>query len=236
VFFPLAEAAGAGREISRMWAARASGVPIVNGYSGHESRLYQTLRRVQSAELDRDTRLAVYSLLRSFDVDTIIGDAPTPALLDPALLQPMANGIFRIPGEVRPPRIDRLAIGEGLGLVVTESGWSYPERNASESWVWSADRRPILRLPMDGAPRRQISFRARSQTTGSDELELWWKGRRLGVQPLDLTPTLLTFRLPPGATVAGWIELELRGPAPRRLPGNPDLRALSVCLFEIRVD
>jgi len=232
---PLAEAAGPRREIARMWSARLAGVPIVNGYSGNESPLYRRLRDRQAAAPDPAVQRALYALLLRFGVTTIVADSPVPSILDESTLVQVAPGVFRIPDAVARVGVDRFEMGRGAGLILTDWGWSYPERNERESWVWSVQPRATLLVPLGGVPRRQISLLARSQSEG-DELQLWWNGRLLGAQKIGETPMLHSFSLPVEASSAPWIDVEVRGPLPVRLPGNPDPRALGVCLFEIRLE
>lgn len=232
---PLAEAVGPRREIERMWSARLAGVRIVNGYSGVESPLYRRLRDLQAAEPDHAVQRALYALLHRYGVATIVAERPVPSMIDESTLVQVAPGVFRIPDSVARVRVDRFEMGRGAGLILTDSGWSYPEQNERESWVWSVQPRATLQIPLGGVPRRRISLLARSQSAG-DALELWWNGRRLGVQTLGADPRLHAFSLPPGESAADWIDLELRGPVPVRLPGNPDPRALGVCVFEIRLE
>jgi hypothetical protein len=229
---PLGEAAGTRREIARMWSARRAGVPIVNGYSGNDSPLYRRLRDLQAAAPDPAVQRALYALLHRFGVTTIVADRPVPSMIDESTLLQVAPGVFRIPDAVARVRVDRFEMGRGAALILTDSGWSYPEHNDHESWVWSVQRRATLRVPLGGVPR----LLARSQSSEGDELELWWNGRRLGVQPLEETPKLHSFRLLEASSVADWIDVEVRGPVPVRLPGNPDPRALGVCVFEIRLE
>jgi hypothetical protein len=234
---PLAQAAGPRREIARMWSARLEGVPLVNGYSGHESALYRRLRELQADRTDRAVLGGLYALLRRHGVTTIVTDgSPSPSpLVDASTLVEEAPGVFRIPDAVAQVRVDRFEMGRGAALMLTEAGWSYPERNDSQSWVWSVRPRATLQVPLGGVPRRQISVLARSQSEG-DELELWWNARRLGVQPLGRSPMLHAFRLPAEVSALDWIDLEVRGPTPVRVAGNPDPRALGVCVFEIRLE
>ena len=200
---PLGEAAGTRLEIARMWSARRAGVPIVNGYSGNDSPLYRRLRDLQAAAPDPAVQRALYALLHRFGVTTIVADRPVPSMIDESTLLPVAPGVFRIPDAVARVRVDRFEMGRGAALILTDSGWSYPEHNDHESWVWSVQRRATLQVPLGGVPRRQISLLARSQSSEGDELELWWNGRRLGVQPLGETPKLHSFRLPEASSVAG---------------------------------
>jgi hypothetical protein len=232
VMVPLLDPRG---EIARMWAARLAGVPIVNGYSGHPSPLYRVLGSLQASTLDAESQRALYALLRHDGVSTIVVTEPVPGWIDPARLLATAPGVYRIPKEADAFSLDRIVMSRGAGLVVTAAGWSYPERNDRESWVWSTSRRALLRIPLGGVRRTAIALRARSQSDGGDELEVWWGGRRLGVQPLSTSPAFLEFRLPE-STGRSWIDLELRGPRPIHMPGNPDPRALSICLFEIRLE
>ena len=235
VMLPLAGALGPFGEIARMWSARLAGVPIVNGYSGHESRLYRQLRHLRDADQDVESQQALYALLKHDGVHTIVAGEGASAWIDRSRLHETAPGVFQIPDEAQSLTLNRIEMSRGAGLVVTDTGWSYPEKNDRESWVWSTSRRATLRVPLGGVRRRMIAFRARSQSD-ADELEVWWRGRRLGVQPLDSGPKFQEFRLPEAAAALDWIDLELRGPTPVRVPGNPDVRALSVCLFEIRLE
>jgi hypothetical protein len=232
---PLYGPTGPRGEIARMWSARLAGVPIVNGYSGHESRLYSQLWNLQQSGLDAEGQRALYALLTHEGVNTIVATGPAPGWIDRARLLENAPGVFHIPDEARTLQVDRMVMGRNAGLVVTAAGWSYPEHNDRESWVWSTSQRATLRIPLGGVRRQSIAVLARSQSDGGDELEVWWRGRRLGVQPLNTTPRFLEFRLPEAVAGEQWIDLELHGPRPIRVPGNPDPRALSVCLFEIRL-
>jgi hypothetical protein len=232
---PLAEAVGPRREIARMWNARRAGVPLVNGYSGHESALYQRLRDLQGTTLDQTVLRGLYAFLKRYGVSTIVADGAPSPLIDASALAEVAPGVFRIPDSVTDVRVDRFEMGRGAALMLTESGWSYPEKNDRESWVWSVQPRARLQVPLGGVRRRQIGLRARSQSEG-DELELFWNGHRLGVQPIGRTPEVHEFRLPEEASTADWIDLEVRGPVPIRLPGNPDPRLLGVCVFEVRLE
>ena len=112
-----------------------------------------------------------------------------------------------------------------------------PERNERESWVWSVHARATLQVPLGGVPRRQISLLARSQSAAGDPVALWWNGQRLGMQIIGETPRWHSFSLPETAAHgADWIDLELRGPRPIRLPGSRDPRALGICVFEIKLE
>ncbi|HUE84887.1 MAG TPA: hypothetical protein VMO26_02310 [Vicinamibacterales bacterium] len=233
---PLVGVHGPHGEVARMWSARLAGVPLVNGYSGHQSTLYRQLSNLQETLPDADAQHALYALLRHHGVRTIVATRPAPAWIDPSRLREAAPGVFQIPDDVGALQVNRIEMGRGAGLLVTESGWSYPEKNDRESWVWSTGARATLRVPLGGVRRHTIAFRARSQADGADELELWWRGRRLGVQPLDTAPAFHAFRLPEAANELDWIGLELRGPHPIRIAGNPDVRQLSLCLFEIRLE
>jgi hypothetical protein len=233
---PLAEAAGPRREIARMWSARRAGVPIVNGYSGNESALYRRLRDLQAAAPNPAVQRALYTLLHHHGVKTIVAERPMPSMIDESVLVQIEPGVFRIPDAVPQARVDRFQMGRDAGLILTESGWSYPERNEHESWVWSVQPRATLQVPLGGVTRRQISLLARSQSAEGDRLELWWNGHRLGVHALGPTPMLHSFSLPDAASAANWIDVEVRGPRPVRLPGNPDPRSLGVCVFEIRLE
>ena len=233
---PLAERAGPRREIARMWSARRAGVPLVNGYSGGESTLYRRLREVEASPPNRATQHAAYALLHRYGVTTIIADRRVPSMIDESTLVEVASGVFRIPDTAARLRVDRFGMGRGEGLILTESGWSYPERNERESWVWSVHPRATLQVPLGGVPRRRISLLARSQSAAGDPVELWWNGQRLGVQTFDETPRPHSFSLPEEAAGAAWIDLELRGPRPTRLPDSRDPRALGICLFEIRLE
>jgi hypothetical protein len=231
LFLPLAEAVGPVREVRRMWMARTSQVALVNGYSGNVSPLYARLRSLQRAGTDEGTLRALYSWLRHVGVDTIVIEEPSSPLFDPSLLEPMAENVYRIPS-VAPPAFETAPM-DGVGLIAAQEGWSYPERNASDSWVWSTSRRAALVIPMDGRPRHTLSLRANSLVLAP--LEVWWNGTRLGVQPVGLTPGWLDFPLPPAAAAAGWSAFELVGPAPTPVPESPDPRRLGLCLFEIRL-
>lgn len=234
---PLAERAGPRREIARMWSARRAGVPLVNGYSGGESTLYRRLRDVQASPPSRATQHAAYALLNRYGVTIIIADQRVPSIIDESTLLEIAPGVFRIPDTTARLRVDRFEMGRGEGLILTESGWSYPERNERESWVWSVHARATLQVPLGGVPRRQISLLARSQSATGDPVGLWWNGQRLGVQIIGETPRWHSFSLPEtAADGADWIDLELRGPRPIRLPGSRDPRALGICVFEIKVE
>ena len=233
---PLAEAAGTRREIARMWSARLAGVPIVNGYSGNDSPLYRRLRDLQAAAPDPAVQRALYALLHRFGVTTIVADRPVPSMIDESTLLQVAPGVFRIPDAVARVRVDRFEMGRGAALILTDSGWSYRSTTSTNrgSGRSSAAQRCRCRSAVCHAGRSACS-RDLSRREG-DELELWWNGRRLGVQPLEETPKLHSFRLPEASSAADWIDVEVRGPVPVRLPGNPDPRALGVCVFEIRLE
>ena len=233
VFLPMNHPSGPRRDIERMWAARRSRVPLVNGYSGHSSRMFDTLLHLERVAPDADTRRALYSLLMEFDVDTILVDAPATMspLIDRGLLQQVAEGVYRIPADVPIPSIRTAQLGSGIGLLMTEAGWSYPEGDGNASWAWSLTRQATLRVPMDGTPRREILLRARAvHPDDSETLELWWNGRSLGAQPLPGKAAWLTYALPAAATRQGWTRFEIHGPEPDSVRNSPDPRRLSVVL------
>jgi hypothetical protein len=177
VMIPLAGTVTARDEIPRMWSARLAGVPIVNGYSGHQSRLYRQLWNLQESQLDEEARRALYALLVHEGVRTMVAIGLAADWIEPSRLRETAPGVYRIPDEAGVLQLDRIVMGRGAGLVVTATGWSYPERSDRESWVWSTSQRATLRIPIGGARRHTIALLARSQTAGTDELELWWRGR-----------------------------------------------------------
>ncbi len=238
VFLPMNHPDGPRRDIERMWAARRSGLPLVNGYSCHSSRMFDTLVHLERVSTDAETRRALYSQLIDADVDTILVDAPgtVSPLIDQGLLQPVAEGVYRIPAGVRSPSVQTAQLGSGIGLLMTEAGWSYPEGDGNASWTWSLTRRATLRVPMDGTPRREIVLRARAvHPEDAQMLELWWNGRSLGAQLLAGEAKPLTYALPAAATRPGWVRFEIRGPEPVGVRGSPDPRRLSVCVYEITV-
>jgi hypothetical protein len=222
-------------ETRRMWLARRSGLPVVNGYSGHFSPLWEAVNHFQAGETDEPSRRALYTRLLDAGVDTLIVDAPSDPLVDPELLRPVGDRVFRIPPDIRYPALSQIALGRGAGLLLPESGWSYPERSETDSWVWSLDRRATMAVPMDGTPHREIALRVRSlDRSDSVELQLWWNRRLLGTRPLTREPATVTFPLPEAATKTGWTRFEIVGPEPRRVRGSSeDRRRLGVCVFEV---
>ncbi len=221
-------------ETRRMWLARRSGLPVVNGYSGHFSPLWEAISHLQAGETDEPTRRAFYTRLLDAGVDTIILDAPSGPLIEPQLLRGVGNHVFRIPSDTRYPTLSQIAMGRGAGLLLPESGWSYPEQGETDSWVWSLDRYATMAVPMDGTPHREIALRVRSlDRSDPAELQLWWNRRLLGTQPLTREPGIVVFTLPEAATRTGWTGFELIGPDPRPVRGSADRRWLSVCLFEV---
>jgi hypothetical protein len=230
LFLPLSDPA---HEIRRMWLARRSRLPVVNGYTGHSSQLLDVLRSLQGSGTDDETRRAVYSRLLHVGVDTIVTDSPVPSLVDAGTLRQLSDRVYRIPPDVRQPNVRPMALGRGAGLLVPDFGWSYAEGNADESWVWSIDRRAAILVPMNGRPT-QIAFRARSlHPDNVESIELWWNGQLLGAQPLRREAAVISFPLPEAATRDGWTRFELVGPPPVRVPGSVDPRRLSVCVYEI---
>jgi hypothetical protein len=230
-FLPLSSP---GLETRRMWRARRSGLPVVNGYSGHFSPLWEAINHLQAGETDEPIRRALYTRLLDAGVDTLIVDAPSGPLVDPELLRPVGDRVFRIPPDIRYPALSQIALGRGAGLLLPESGWSYPERSETESWVWSLDRRATMAVPMEGTRHREIALRVRSLDRSDPvELQLWWNRRLLGTRPLTREPAVVTFPLPEAATRTGWTRFEIVGPEPRRVRGSEDRRRLGVCVFEV---
>jgi hypothetical protein len=212
LFLPLGDPR---EEIRRMWLARRLGVPVVNGYSGHPSWLWEAIRHLQSGGMIDDARHALHSRLLAAGVDTIVS----------------TGGITRIP-PTPVPSAKALPLGRDVGLLVPELGWSYPERDSGDSWVWTLDRRAGLSVPMDGSGVRTIAFRVRA-LDNNERLELWWNGQMLGAQPIGTATKVITFELPDAATRAGWTSFEIVGPPPERPRGSDDPRRLSVCVYDI---
>jgi hypothetical protein len=144
------------------------------------------------------------------------------------------SGSIRLSDSGPPPVPPTIALGRGAGLLLPEIGWSYPEQDGPESWVWTLDRRAVLRIPFDGTPRSKLTLRVRVLNRDT-EVELWWNGRSLGAHTAGSSPRVVMFDLPPEATRAGWTEFELRGPAPVHPRGSADPRRLGVCVYEIAV-
>jgi hypothetical protein len=231
VFLPLSSP---GVETRRMWLAQRSGVPVVNGYSGHVSPLWEAINHLQAGETDEPSRRAFYTRLLDAGVDTIIADAPSGPLIDPELLRPVGDRLFRIPQDIRFPTLSQIAMGRGAGLLLPESGWSYPEQGETDSWVWSLDRQATLAVPMDGTPHREIALRVQSLDRSDPlELQLWWNRRLLGTQQLTREPGIVAFPLPEAATRTGWTRFEVVGPDPRPVRGSADRRWLGVCVFDV---
>jgi len=233
LFLPLGNP---GEEIRRMWLARRHGVPVVNGYSGHPSYLWEAIWHLQAGAITHDVRHMLYSRLLDSGVDTIVLEEPDSPLVDRQALEPISDRAFRIPAHLNARDVRTIPLGRGAGLLIPELGWSYPEQGHRESWVWSLDRRAVIAVPMDGGPAQQMSLRVRSLSPGGTAtLGLWWNGRLLGSEPLRGEPGVVTFTLPEAATRAGWTRFELDGPVPIRPSASTDPRRLSVCLFEVVV-
>jgi hypothetical protein len=231
VFLPLSSPSV---ETRRMWLARRSGLPAVNGYSGHVSPLWDAISHLQAGDTDERSRRALYTRLLDAGIDTVIVDTPRSPLVDPELLRTVGANIFRIPPDLSVPAFSRIALGRGAGLLVPESGWSYPEQDETASWVWSIDRYATIAVPMDGTPHREIALRVRSlDPSAPAELELWWNRRLLGRRPLTHEPGIVAFPLPEVATRTGWARFEVIGPDPRPVPASADRRRLGVCLLDV---
>jgi hypothetical protein len=229
LFLPLSAPAG---EVRRMWHARNSGVPVVNGYSGHPSFLWETIRHLQSAELTDDLRRIFYSRLLAAGVDTVIVEGPESPLVSDRYLQPLGERVFRIANVSITPLPRTIALGSGAGLLIPEIGWSYPERSDTESWVWTVDRRAEMSVPMDGSAVRTLELRVRALRNESP-LELVWNGRSLGTRTVSSSTSVVRFDLPAEATGAGWMRFAIEGPPPVPVPDSEDPRRLSVCVYEI---
>jgi hypothetical protein len=152
--------------------------------------------------------------------------------VDTIVLEP--SGAIRLSDTGPPPVPPTIALGRGAGLLLPETGWSYPERDDRESWVWTLDRRAVFSMPFDGTPRRALTMRVRTLHHDT-RIELWWNGRFLSAQPVGSSPRVVMFEVPPEAARAGWTDFELRGPAPVRPRDSDDPRRLGVCVYEIGV-
>jgi hypothetical protein len=229
LFLPLLTPAG---EIRRMWHARHSGVAVVNGYSGHPSYLWEAIRHLQRAELTDDLRRFFYSRLLAAGVDTVIVEDPGSPLVSDRYLQPIGERVFRIVNASITPLPRTIALGSGGGLLIPETGWSYPERSDLESWVWTVDRRAEMSVPMDGSAVHALELRVRALRNESP-IELVWNGRSLGTRTVSSSTSVVRFDLPAEATRAGWTRFALEGPKPVRVRDSEDPRRLSVCVYEI---
>jgi hypothetical protein len=228
LFMPLGEP---GEETRRMWLARDRGVPVVNGYSGHPSFLWEAIHRLESSEVADDVRRALYSRLQAAGVDTIIVEPSGSPLVAEGLLERVSNGVFKI-AAASVPGLRTMALGRGVGLLLPEVGWSYPEHDDNDSWVWSLDRHALIAVPMDGSTVKTMAMRVRA-LHDSARLELWWNGRYLGTNRAGTTAGVVTFDLPAEATRPGWNRFDVVGPAPQRPRDSEDPRRLSVCVYDI---
>lgn len=229
LFLPLSAPGG---EIRRMWHARNSGVPVVNGYSGHQSYLWETVRQLEGAQLPDDVHRLFYTRLLAAGVDTVIVEGPGSSLASDRYLQPLGQSTFRIINAPIAPLPRTMPLGSGAGLLIPEIGWSYPEQSDTESWVWMHNRRAEMSVPMDGSPVRALELRVRALRNESP-LELFWNGRSLGTRTVSSNPSVVRFDLPAEATGAGWMRFAIEGPEPVPVPASEDPRRLSVCVYEI---
>ena len=221
-------------QIRRMWAARRMGVATVNGYSGHESVLLRSIGHLEQATMDLHSRRLVYARLLHAGVDTIVAHGSASALIGDELRQ-LDSRVYRVPRAVDVPSMTSATPGAGVGLIVADHGWSYPEHDAHDSWVWSHSRRATLLLPLEGVGRRRLSFRVRALRADS-VISASWNGMNLGQRRIGTTAAWVSFSLPETPMPAGWADVELRGPEPVPVPDSPDPRRLSVCLYEVRWD
>ena len=240
LFLPLPASADAHQEIDRMWTARRLGVPTVNGYSGYFSRPYENIRKLQQQEISRETARAFYVFLLQHGIDTIVLKSDSHPLVDPHLLKRVPPDIYLIPESLSLPTIERIRMGEGIGLLLPDRGWSYPEYLESDSWIWSMTAKPGMWLPVEAKMEGSLQLRARSiDPSSSQQTEVFFNGVSLGKRTLTHHPSFLSFNLPQGLVQPGWGELEFEGPPPRRpIPaeGQPqDPRNLGICLYEIRL-
>jgi hypothetical protein len=229
LFLPLESPAG---EIRRMWNARASGVPTVNGYSGHPSYLWEAIRHLNAAPPTDEVQQLFYSRLLAAGVDTVIVEADGSPLVDGHRLQRLDDRAFRITRESTGTAPRTVALGRGAGLLVPEIGWSYPEQSETESWVWTLDRHAEFSMPMDGSGARALELRVRALRDRSP-LELWWNGQLLGSRTVSTSPSVMRFDLPAEATRSGWTQFVIEGPEPIGVSNSTDPRRLSVCVYEI---
>lgn len=229
LFLPLYGPAG---EIRRMWNARASGVPTVNGYSGHPSYLWEAMRYLHPAPLTDDIRRLFYSRLLAAGVDTVIVEEDGSPVVDGRHLQRLDDRAFRITPASTGSLPRTIALGRGAGLLVPEIGWSYPEQSETESWVWTLDRHAEMSVPMDGGAVRSLELRVRALRDGSP-LKLSWNGQALGTRVVSTSSRVVRFELPAEATRAGWTRFALAGPEPIGVSNSEDPRRLSVCVYEI---
>jgi hypothetical protein len=222
------------QELRRMWRGRDTGVPVVNGYSGHSSALWNGLHTLQSAAPDLMTRQALYNFLLQSDVDTIVLDEPVEWVIGDTRLKKVGDNVFRIPSDVSLPTTRNILLGLQIGLLVPDRGWSNPEQDKTDSWVWAIDDQPTILVPMDGSPLTEISLRVRSLSSDdTPTIELHWNGRSLGTRPLEETPRIVSFPIPAAAAREGWTRFQLVGPPRRPVADGRDPRRLSFALFEI---
>lgn len=229
VFLPLSNPAG---ELRRMWMARASGVPVVNGYSGHSSFMWDAIRHLHNEASSAVVRSALYSRLFHAGVDTLIVEDPGSPLVDMQFVRPLGDGAFRIVNTSTTVLPRTLAMGKAVGLLIPEIGWSYPEQSNIESWVWTINRHAEFSVPMDGRPVPALELRVRALDDHAP-LELSWNGRSLGTRTVSSSSSVVRFDLPAEATHAGWTRFALDGPEPVGVPNSEDPRRLSVCVYEI---
>ena len=176
-------------------------------------------------------RRAFYSRLEASGVDTIIVEPSGSPLVHEPLLQRISDRAYRI-SPAPPLSVRTIALGRGAGLLVPELGWSYPEQDGKESWMWTLDRHAGFSLPMDGSPARRIALRVRALRDGG-QVTLRWNRQDLGAQPIGTGTTVITFPLPEDATRTGWARFELEAPRAERPKGSEDPRRLSVCVYEL---
>ena len=218
-----------------MWSARRAGVPLVNGYSGGESTLYRRLRDVQASPPNRATQHAAYALLNRYGVTTIIADDPCRRSSTSPRCSRSLPECSGFPDTTARLRVDRFEMGRGEGLI-PRIGVVVPR----------AQRTRIVGLvPSMPAPRRKCHWgRATPADLAARAIAIsGWRScgalvERTTARRADhwRDPRWHSFRLPEtAADGADWIDLELRGPRPIRLPGSRDPRALGICVFEIRL-
>ena len=243
IFLPIPPVKRAYEEIDRMWLARRNGFPLFNGYSGHFPRVYVNLAELQEQPVSANTRRDLYAFLLHQGIDTIILDSPEHKLVDASLLTPVTPHIYRIPRQhFSLRRIDHVIPGQGIGLLLPRTGWSYPEHGEPlSSWIWSVSADARLRVPIDPTVHRTMGLRVRSLYAGAAaSLEVLINGISLGSRVAPQFDSFVFYPLPENLTRPTWYDVEFRGPPPLQpspnQDGSRDSRRLSICLYEIRFE